>query len=62
MNPIEVERSRPVAVIGWEVADLLFGGIDPLDKLIQIEGVHFRVSASARSGAPSWDSRRMTSP
>src|SRR5262245_53601661 len=43
MNPIEVERSHRVAVIGWEVADLLFGGIDPLDKLIQIEGVHFRV-------------------
>ena len=52
MNPIEVERSRPVAVIGWEVADLLFGGVDPLDKLVQIEGVHFRViGVSPKRGA-----------
>jgi putative ABC transport system permease protein len=52
MNPIEVERSRPVAVIGWEVADLLFGGVDPLDKLIQVEGVHFRViGVSPKRGA-----------
>src|SRR5687767_7431520 len=28
MSPIEVERSQPVAVIGWEVADRLFGGVD----------------------------------
>ena len=27
MSPIEVERSRPVAVVGWDVADRLFGGV-----------------------------------
>jgi putative ABC transport system permease protein len=43
MSPVEVERSRPVALIGWEVADELFGPIDPIDKTITIEGVHFRV-------------------
>src|SRR5690349_3564897 len=44
MSPIEVETSRPVVVLGWQTADRLFGGaIDPLDKLIQVEGVHFRV-------------------
>jgi putative ABC transport system permease protein len=43
MSPVEVERSRPVVLIGWEVADQLFGSIDPLDKTITIEGVHFRV-------------------
>jgi putative ABC transport system permease protein len=44
MSQIEVETSRPVVVLGWQTADRLFGGaIDPLDKLIQVEGVHFRV-------------------
>ena len=44
MNPTEVDSARPVAVIGWQTADRLFGSdIDPIDKVIQIEGVHFRV-------------------
>src|SRR6185503_5025832 len=29
MSAIEVEHSRPVAVVGWEVADRLFGTADP---------------------------------
>ena len=52
MSPIEVERSRPVAVVGWDVADRLFGGSDPLEKVIQIEGIHFRVvGVSAKRGS-----------
>jgi putative ABC transport system permease protein len=53
MSPIEVESSRPVAVIGWQAADRLFGSdIDPIDKTIQIEGVHFRViGVSAKRGS-----------
>ena len=44
MSPTEVERGTPVAVIGWQTADRLFGvNTDPLEKIIQIEGVHFRV-------------------
>ena len=44
MSPIEVDRATPVVVIGWQTADRLFGAnTDPLDKVIQIEGVHFRV-------------------
>ena len=44
MSPIEVERSRPVTVLGWQTADRLFGtNVDPIDKVIQIEGVHFQV-------------------
>jgi putative ABC transport system permease protein len=43
MNSIEIERSRPVVVVGWEVADRLFGSIDPVEKLLQIEGVRFRI-------------------
>jgi putative ABC transport system permease protein len=52
MSAIEVERARPVVLIGWDVADRLFGTTDPLDKTIQIEGVHFRiVGVSAKRGS-----------
>jgi putative ABC transport system permease protein len=52
MSPTEVESARPVAVIGWQVADRMFGGNDPIDKVIQIEGVHFRVlGVSAKRGS-----------
>jgi putative ABC transport system permease protein len=51
MSPLEVERSHPVVVIGWEVADVLFEAVDPLEKVVQIEGVHFRVvGVSAKQG------------
>lgn len=43
MSPVEVERSRPVALVGWEVADRLFGPVDPIDKELQVEGVRFRI-------------------
>src|SRR5439155_2282747 len=43
MSPTEVDSARPVTVLGWGVADRLFGGAEPLDKVVQIEGVHFRV-------------------
>jgi putative ABC transport system permease protein len=53
MSPTEVDTARPVAVIGWGTADRLFGSdIDPLEKTIQIEGVHFRVvGVSAKRGS-----------
>jgi putative ABC transport system permease protein len=52
MSPTEVDSGRPVALIGWQTADRLFGSdIDPIDKMIQIEGVHFRiVGVSAKRG------------
>jgi putative ABC transport system permease protein len=52
MSPTEVETVRPVTVIGWQTADRLFGSsVDPLDKTIQIEGVHFRiVGVAAKKG------------
>jgi putative ABC transport system permease protein len=53
MTNAEVDTARPVAVIGWQTADRLFGtNIDPLDKVIQLEGVHFRVvGVSSKRGA-----------
>ncbi len=53
MSPAEVDSARPVAVIGWQTADRLFGaGADPLDKIIQIDGVHFRVlGVSSKRGS-----------
>ncbi len=43
MSPVEVEHSRPVALIGWDVADELYGQTEALDKSISIAGVPFRV-------------------
>ena len=43
MSPVEVERGQPVALLGWGLADRLFGEINPLDKTIKIAGVNFRV-------------------
>ena len=52
MSPAEVDSNRAVAVLGWQTADRLFGDhVDPIDKIIQIEGIHFRVvGVSAKKG------------
>ncbi len=39
MNPVEIERNRPLAIIGWDTADRLFGQLDPLGKVIRVAGV-----------------------
>src|SRR5262249_30718469 len=41
--PGEFDSGRAVAVIGWDVADQLFGELEPLEKTILIDGVQFRV-------------------
>ena len=43
MSPTEVGRGAAVAVIGWDTADRLFGQNDPLEKMIRVEGMPFRV-------------------
>jgi len=51
MSASEVERNQPVVLIGWDVAGKLFGEVSPLDKVIKIQGVHFRVvGVSERKG------------
>jgi putative ABC transport system permease protein len=39
----EVERGRAVALIGWDTADKLFEGRNPINQTIKINGMHFRV-------------------
>jgi putative ABC transport system permease protein len=43
ISPTEVDANRPVTVLGWEVADKLFGPADPIEKTVAINGLHFRV-------------------
>jgi putative ABC transport system permease protein len=52
ISPIEIERNRPVALLGWQVADRLFGASDPLEKIVKIAGLPFTVvGVSAKKGA-----------
>jgi putative ABC transport system permease protein len=43
MSQVEVDRGQQVAMLGWGLADRLFGDINPLDKTIKIAGINFRV-------------------
>ena len=43
ISPAEIDANRPVTVLGWEVADKLFGTLDPIEKVIKIGNLHFRV-------------------
>ena len=43
ISQAEIDRNRPVVLLGYETADRLFGPADPLDKTITLRGQHFRV-------------------
>jgi putative ABC transport system permease protein len=52
VTPTEVSRKRQVALIGWGVADRLFGAADPIDKQIRVAGVPYTVvGVSKKKGA-----------
>jgi putative ABC transport system permease protein len=52
ISPVEISSNRPVTVLGWQTADRLFGQADPLDKIIKIGGLTFRVvGVSKKKGA-----------
>jgi putative ABC transport system permease protein len=40
---MEIERARNMALLGWETADKLFKGRNPVGRAIQVNGVHFTV-------------------
>ena len=48
MTPSEVSRRQNVALLGSDLAERLFGGADPLDRVIKVQGVHFRVVGVSR--------------
>jgi putative ABC transport system permease protein len=42
-SALEVQHSKDVAVIGFDVADRLYSGVDPIGKEIRIAGLPFRI-------------------
>ncbi|MCC6163129.1 MAG: ABC transporter permease [Acidobacteria bacterium] len=44
ISRIEIQRSRPLAYLGIETATKLFKGRNPIDQIIMVNGVHFRVA------------------
>ncbi len=48
----EEDAARPVAVIGWDIRDELFPHVDPVGRMIKVEGRAFRVIGTmARQGS-----------
>jgi putative ABC transport system permease protein len=43
LTPIDVRERRPVAVLGWDVAERLFGGADPIGRYVRVLGQRFEV-------------------
>ncbi len=52
ITPAEIRRNRHVTLIGWGVADRLFGPEDPLEKKVKVAGVPYTVvGVSKKKGA-----------
>jgi putative ABC transport system permease protein len=52
ITPTEITRKRNVTLLGWGIADRLFGPEDPIDKKIRIAGMPFTVvGVSKKKGA-----------
>ncbi len=52
ISPPEIDRERPMTLLGAGTAEKLFGPLDPLDKIIRIGRFNFRVvGVSAKKGA-----------
>jgi putative ABC transport system permease protein len=43
ISPSEIDRHRNVVLLGAQTAERLFKGANPVDRVIKIAGVHFRV-------------------
>ncbi|MEX1129874.1 MAG: ABC transporter permease [Vicinamibacterales bacterium] len=44
ISPTEVDRDRPVTILGFDTAEQLFGAVDPIGKSIRIGSTQFRVA------------------
>src|SRR5437763_592275 len=42
-TPTEFDSGRFVANLGYDTADKLFGAVDPIDKIVSVNGIHFQV-------------------
>ncbi len=52
INPVEIDRERPLTILGAQTAERLFGPLDPIDKIIRIHNTTFRViGVSEKKGA-----------
>ena len=52
MSATEVDRSQLVTIVGFDIADKLFGDVNPLDKVVKIAGIPFRiVGVSEKKGS-----------
>jgi putative ABC transport system permease protein len=52
ISPTEIDRERPLALLGAGTAEKLFGALDPIGKVIRIGRFNFRVvGVSAKKGA-----------
>ena len=52
ISPTEIDRERPMTILGAGTAEKLFGTLDPIDKIIRIGRFNFRVvGISAKKGA-----------
>ncbi len=50
--PSEFDNHKLVTVLGYDAADRLFGALDPLDKIVQFNGLPFRVvGVAAKQGS-----------
>ena len=48
LAPLDIERRRAVAVLGWEAADQLFPGREAAGRTVEIEGRRFIVAGVAK--------------
>src|SRR5579884_1395776 len=49
ISDIEVTRHSPVAVIGWDIKENLFGDSDPIGKNIRVDGVQYTIIGVAKA-------------
>ena len=62
LNELDVAQRRKVAVIGTKVAEGLFGTEDPIDKMINVKGIMYKVVGIFEDGGDEGEVRRIFIP